>query len=279
MQRQLGSDELRRVNDALMRRLADAKEERRGTPKREMLDDPAISTLVNTLTLVNQALITTVIAKDSKSRLCRHGSSTEELYSAALTGYGSIGGVMNAILEYDYRASGVGAFSSYLTRAITFALRPTRKQGKTYRRVETRTKTLGHSDESGAGQSWVDRTTPRPETTAVNRELLEVVQRVIPHLPTAQQRLTAAWIIDHILTTGELPIAREVAQMQRPRVSRERGRQILEATVDSIRRQIEADYPQLAEQGLNGWEEFKRAFARPNANDRRAASGKNLAGR
>ena len=67
-------------------------------------------------------------------------------------------------------------------------------------------------------------------------------------------------MIDRILTTGELPMAREAAQMQRPPVSRERGRQIMEATVDSIRRQIEADYPQLAEQGVNGWEEFKKAF-------------------
>ena len=57
-------------------------------------------------------------------------------------------------------------------------------------------------------------------------------------------------------------MAREAAQMQRPRVSRERGRQIMEATVDSIRRQIEADYPQLAEQGLKGWHEFKEAFSR-----------------
>ena len=34
----------------------------------------------------------------------------------------------------------------------------------------------------------------------------------------------------------------------------------MEATVDSIRRRIEAEYPQLAEQGINGWEEFKAAF-------------------
>ncbi len=55
--------------------------------------------------------------------------------------------------------------------------------------------------------------------------------------------------------------------MQRPPVSNERGRQIMEATVDSIRRQIEADYPQLAEQGVNGWEEFKKAFRRASRTD------------
>jgi hypothetical protein len=36
----------------------------------------------------------------------------------------------------------------------------------------------------------------------------------------------------------------------------------MEATVNSIRRQIEADYPQLAADGLNGWEDFKKAFDR-----------------
>jgi hypothetical protein len=71
-------------------------------------------------------------------------------------------------------------------------------------------------------------------------------------------------MVKRILTTGELPIAREAARIQRPRVSRERGRQIMEATVNSIRCQIEADYPQLAEGGINGWEEFKRVFTRPS---------------
>ena len=60
-------------------------------------------------------------------------------------------------------------------------------------------------------------------------------------------------------------MAREAADCQRPRVSRERGPQILEATVDSIRQQIEADYPQLAAQGINGWESFKAAFSRTSA--------------
>ena len=89
-------------------------------------------------TLVNAAWITTVIAKNIKSRPCLHGSSTEELYSTALTGAGDVGGVMNAILEYDYRTAGVAAFSPYLAKAIANAFQPTRKQDRTYRRVETR---------------------------------------------------------------------------------------------------------------------------------------------
>jgi len=119
----------------------------------------------------------------------------------------------------------------------------------------------------------VDRTAPPPEAAAINHELLELVQSVIPRLPTAQQRDTAAWMIERMLTTGELPMAREAAEVQQPRVSRERGRQIMEATMDSIREQIEAEYPQLAGQGVNGWDHFKEAFAGQGRADSRSRTG------
>ena len=260
VQPHLDSGELRRVNEALLARLAEAKETRPGMTKKELLDDPAVSVLVNTLVLTNKAWIITVIARNINSRPHLRGSSVEELFSTALTGGGAVGGVMNAVLEYDYEACGVAAFSHYLARAVSNALLLTRKQDKAFRRVEARTGPLRDPDEKGAGRAWVDRTAPPPEAAAIKRELLEVVQSVIPRLPSPQQRRTAAWMIDRILTTGEWPMAHEVAQIQRPLVSRERGRQIMAATVDSIRRQIEAEYPQLAEQGVNGWEEFKAAF-------------------
>ncbi len=171
---------------------------------------------------------------------------------------------MNAILEYDYRVCGVAAFSHYLDRAVNNALQQTSKQAKTYKGVGARTHALRDPGEDGMKWDWVDRTQPPPEDAAINHDLLEVVQDVIPRLPTEQQRDTAAWMMERILATGELPMAREAAQIQHPRVSRERGRQIMEATMDSIRRQIEADYPQLAEQGINGWEQFKEALGRQN---------------
>ena len=199
-----------------------------------------------------------------------------ELFSTALTGEGVVGGVINAILAYDYPRHGVRAFSAYLGRAATNALSPTPKQKRIYRRVEARLRSLDDHAEDRSRRDWVDRAAPRSETVAINRELLDVVRSVIPRLPTEQQRETAAWMIDRILNSGELPMAREAAQIQKPRVSRERGRQIMEATVDSIRRQIEEDYPQLAAQGINGWEEFRRAFNRTTAyarNDSTAKAG------
>jgi hypothetical protein len=264
VQRQLGSAELRRINDALLARLAQAKQAHGGTPKRELLDDPGISSLVNTLALVNQAWITTVISRNIRGRKHLHGFSPEELYSTALTGAGAVGGVMNAILQYDYNSCGVDAFTHYLAKAITNALLPTPKEKMTYRRVNSRMRSIQKHEEDRAEQSWVDRTTPPPEAVALNRELIEIVQSVIPRLPTAQQRVTARWMIDRILNTGELPMAREAAKLQWTPVSRERGRQIMEKTIDSIRRKIEEEYPQLAEQGVNGWEEFRKAFDRPS---------------
>lgn len=279
VQRQLGSNELRRVNDALLARLSQAKKAHLRTPKKELLDDPGISTLVNTLALVNHSWIATVIARNIRSRPHLHGFTTDELYSTALTGAGEVGGVMSAILQYDYNTSGVDAFTHYLSRAITNALAPTPKEKKTYRRVDSRTRPIHRHDQDGPQPGWVDRTARPPEAVAINRELIDIVRSVIPNLPTAQQRDTAAWMIDRIIDTGELPMAREAARIQRPRVSRERGRQIMEKTIDSIRRQIEEDYPQLAEQGINGWEQFKSAFMRTNDADRHARTSNGRAGR
>ena len=124
--------------------------------------------------------------------------------------------MMNAILEYDYRASGVAAFSHYLARAINNALMPTRKQDRAYRRVEARTGRLRSRRRGGGTEpGWIERR-PAPEAAAIDHELLEVVQSVIPRLPSPSSAGRAAWMIDRILTTGEWPMAREVAQLTAP---------------------------------------------------------------
>ena len=69
-------------------------------------------------------------------------------------------------------------------------------------RVESRLRRIHKRDEDRPEPSWVDRTAPRPEAAAINHELLEIVQGVIPDLPTEQQRNTAAWMIERILNAG-----------------------------------------------------------------------------
>jgi hypothetical protein len=267
LQKSLTGEDCRRINDALLSQLAAAREARgAATPKKALLDDPYVSTLVNTLLLVNDAWLRTVIGQNIRRHPRLQRSSVEELYSAAVAGpassNGSVSGVMNAILTYDYRRYGVRAFTQYLASAISNALQPTPKQRMTYRRVYARMVPMQGRDEDRTGRQWVDRLAKRPETALINRELLEVLQDVIAYLPKEQQRVTANLVIAHILATGEMPTAREIAAAQQPQVSRERGRVLFMETVNGIRRLIEERYPQLAEQGVNGWEEFRRAFDR-----------------
>jgi hypothetical protein len=233
-----------------------------------LLDDPYISTLVNSLLLVNDAWLRIVIGHNIRRYPHLQRSSVEELYSVAVAGPassdGAVTGAMNAILTYDYRQCGVRAFTHYLAGAITNALQPTPKQRMTYRRVYARMMPMQGRDEDGPGHQWVDRQAKRPETAPINHELLEVLQDVIAYLPKEQHRFTANWVIAHILSTGEMPTAREIAAAQHPQVSRERGRVIFTETINGIRHLIEERYPQLAEQGVNGWEEFRKAFDRPS---------------
>jgi hypothetical protein len=249
----------------LLARLAEAKKTRKRMTKTELLQNPRVSALVNELILNNEAWIATCIARNIRRHRHLHGSTITELYSTALVGKsaeeGTVSGVMNAILAYDYSRLGTAAFTQYLYMAIHNALQPTATQKKTYQRVYSRMRAEPLAE---AELGCRDRRQKSPPADAIDHDLLEVVQSVIPRLPTPQQRDTAAWMMKRILTTGELPIPREAAQKQRPRVSRERGRQILEATVNSIRRLIVEDYPQLAEGGINGWEDFKKAFKRPS---------------
>jgi hypothetical protein len=254
---------IRAGNDALLALLAEAKKTCTRMTKAEMLQSPRVSALVNKLISNNEAWIATCIARNIRRHRHLHAATVQELYSTALVGKsaedGTVSGAMNAILTYDYQRFGTAAFTHYLHQAIHNALQPTATQKKTHKGIYARMRPEPLAE---AELGCRDRRQKSPPADAIDRDLLAVVQSVIPRLPTPQQRDTAAWMMKHILSTGELPIAREAAQRQRPRVSRERGRQIMEATVNSIRRQIEADYPQLAEDGLNGWETFKKAFDR-----------------
>ena len=182
---------------------------------------------------------------------------------AAVTGAGSVGGVMNAILEYRYADLGVAAFSPYLARAVTNALHPANMQTKTGRELERRMAALALPEDCKDAVRWVDRSAPAPEAKAIESDLLKVVKRVIPRLPTAQQRMTAKWMIAQILNTGALPVSGDVARIQQPPLSRQRGSQIMKATVENLSQMIEADCPQLAEHGIHGWEDFQRAFDPP----------------
>ena len=128
----------KQVNDLLLQKLVKAKNAYESKSNTELLDVPAVSTLVNTLIIVNEPWITKAIARTIRQQPQLLRSSVEELHSTALTGnstqQGTVGGVMNAILEYDYPKYGVSSFTPYLARTISNTLQPTSHQKKAYQR-------------------------------------------------------------------------------------------------------------------------------------------------
>ena len=262
-------------NAALLAQLAEAKSRHANVPKRELLRDPEISALVNTLLLVNEGWVRTVIRRNIARRPHLRGASVDELYTPAIAGKdntsnGTVDGAMGAILGYDYGKHGIKPFSRYLEGAINNALQQLPRQQEAYRQIDSRIERIDERGDEGEAREFVDSLAAKPDTEAANRELLEVVRSVIPRLPSAQQRFTAGYVIDRILATGERPSLEEVAQAQSEvqgnPVTPTRALQILKETVESIRRRIVADYPQLAQAGVGGWEEFKEVFPRAGYN-------------
>jgi hypothetical protein len=211
----------------------------------------------------NEAWIATCIRRNIRRHRHLHGYTVGELYSTALFGQstadGTVSGVMSAILKYDYPRFGTAAFTHYLSQAIHNALQPTATQKKAYQRVYSRVRPEPLAE---AEPGCADRRQKSPPADAIDHELLEVVRGVIPRLPKPRQRATAAWMVEHILATGERPTTLDMARMQG--VTHQRASQIMEETVNSLGRQIAADYPQLAEGGVGGWKEFKTVFTRPS---------------
>jgi hypothetical protein len=252
------------VNDALLARLAEAKENHAPVEQgKDMLRDSRISTLVNTLVLVNEGLLHNVITKAKEQKPHLQHYSAEELYALALAGRDSqqadVHGMMGAILHYDYRKYGVHAFTTYLTRAIDNSLHQTLKQQKNYQRIDSRTRRIPDDAEP----QWIDRNAESPEAAAINHELLEVVRSVLPRLHR-QQRITAEFIIGRILETGKRPTFVEIARdaYETP-VSKQRAAQVMIETMNNLERAIQEKYPQLAEEGVNGWKEFRKVIKPP----------------
>jgi hypothetical protein len=259
----LDSGEIRSRNDALLAQLDEAKMTQKPMTQAELLQQPRVSALVNELIANNEAWIATCIRRNIRRHRHLRGFTVEELYSTALFGQsvadGTVSGVMNAILKYDYPRFGTTNFTHYLSQAIHNALQPTAAQKKAYQRVYSR---MRQEPLAEAEPGCADRRQKSPPVDAIDHELLAVVQSVIPRLPKPRQRSTAAWMVEHILATGERPTTLEMARVQG--VTHQRASQIMEETINSLRRQIAADYPQLAEDGVGGWEEFKKVFTRPS---------------
>jgi hypothetical protein len=241
----LTASERSELNGALLARLDAAKKAQGPVGQRkELLQDPAISLLVNTLLVVNEPWV------ENRVRAFSRGRDFDEMKSLALTGGGGetadVRGVMGAILEYDYQLSGVAAFSRYLAQAIRNALFAPRE--------ETRSTSLPRAD-----KGWRDRRQRRPENVAIDAELLAVLRQAIEELPP-RNRDVARFMVEYIERTGERPTAREVGESRTPPVTKQMGEILMKQTIDRLKEQVEATHPQLARDGVGGWDEFKKVF-------------------
>jgi hypothetical protein len=249
-----------RTND-LLEQLDAAKKAYQG-PRgklKDMLGDPAISGLVNEIILENRAWIRSAVAFTKRNLHLKE--TPDELFSQALIGHGEVGtdagGVMGAILLFDYATYSGRTFHSMLRTAIRNALIPTVKQQKNERGVHART---GQADDEGQeNQAFIDNRERSPVAIAEDHDAVRALRDAVAHLP-GSRKWVGNFIINHILEHGEKPTVEAIAQAHVPPVSKERGAQLARDTLDRLRDVIQEHFPQLAEDGVNGWEGYKEAF-------------------
>ena len=250
------SEERISVNNALLAKLDAAKLRFSGRIlyQRDWLQDPYINTLVNVLVIINEPWLTTVL-KHNHSRP-RHYEDREELKSVALTGRGeNAQGMIGAILQYDFQRCGGRAFTSYLARAITNSLIDSPRQQNNAKLIDGR---MMHPTEDEP-EPWFDRREHDPSEGASNHDLMEVLRHAIRRIPK-ERRPIAEFIVCHILETGERPTLEQIGHAHVPPLTRERAKQLTVDTLAKIKRQVEIIAPQLAKDGVNGWDEFQQAI-------------------
>jgi hypothetical protein len=244
------------TNAELLERLHEAKLSHGGfNQHKELLQDPEISELAFRLAEANKRWITTCVRKEKKNHGYR--DSDEELESLALTGNGGdksdVQGVLGAILQYDYGEYGTSSFTPYLARAIHNALMPRERQE---READA---TVPLDGRSFVGESWVDRHQREAREVAIDQELLGKLEEAIEALPT-RNRETARFIVGFIVEHGQLPTGREIGEARVPPVSKQMGDILRKETVAMLKEELERRNPQLAREGIGGWDELKEAF-------------------
>jgi DNA-directed RNA polymerase specialized sigma24 family protein len=256
----LRPEERTQLNEALLLLLAEEKARLlpAGRSYQDLLrdKDSRASILVNALVLLNEGLLREVAARVQKR--WHLPGRPDELLSTALTGrpsaHGKVHGMMGAILHYDLAAYGPEAFGTYLTLAMANAFKPNSRERRN-RAAERERR------EAADERRWVDRLGPPPEQRAQDDELLQAVQASIQALPAARSRALLEYVVGRALATGRRPRLEEIGGVLG--VSTERARQLSVRAFDELRQQLAQHYPQLAADGVNGWDQFQRLLAGP----------------
>ncbi len=215
--------------------------------RRQLLHDPAVSGIVNEIVLVNEPWIRRCI-QSTRHRLGIRDSADELLSKVLTGGYANgneVGGVLAAILNYDTERGHSETFPSYLCTAINREFSFTEREKRQRRALGSKTSSLDHfrEDVGDHSKAWTDRASPDPSRKVINENLVEVVRDAARHLP-ANRRPVAEMMIDRMLEEGSWPTHEEVGKLLG--VTRERGRQVGNDTVERLCAAILENYPQLA---------------------------------
>jgi hypothetical protein len=241
--------------EELLARLDDARRAAGAVGQhRELLNDPEVSRLAYQLVEVNQPWIDACVRREKRNLGLR--ASHEELVSLALTGGGNadVHGVLGAILHYDVERFGTRSFTRYLGRAIHNALAP--RPGHERPALSL---SFPLPVRHGNPRAWADRHQRQPREIAIDAELLQILHEVIEKLPE-RNRDAATYILEYVQATGERPTGREVGQSRNPPVSKQAGETLMKQTMERLKEKIEQRHPQLAQQGVGGWEQFSAVF-------------------
>jgi hypothetical protein len=241
------------ANDALLARLDEAKRFADGN-RRELLKDTVVRALVGDLLTRNRPWILSRV-RHEKIRM-RLRDSVEDLEAQAVVGRGDVGGLLGAVLRYDYPEYGAAGFTPYLKKVIHNALVQTPKQ---LRRQE-RERPL---DDDQDGKSWTARCEksrqPRPEQVAISRELLGVIDAAAERLP-ANRRWVAKFVLEFTKDNARAPTGAEVGEQIGAK--KQWGDQLLIDTFEKLQVEIGEMCPDLAKGGIGGLAEFRKVFGK-----------------
>lgn len=261
----LTTQERNEANDALLRKLDFAKKAAGPhTQHKQLLADPYISDLANTLLILNTPWIVRTIGGSRKHLRLR--DTSEELFSLAAMGDRSaqadVGGAYGVILSYDYdRIGDASALTQCLQTGIRRAFLPNHKDAR-----KNHVEVLMNGEAEEAFARCRDHRERNPAAIALDNDLLDAIRVAIRKMPE-KRREAASFIFDRLLETGEMPTQEEVASRFTQKAdgvpaSRARGGQIVQDVMTRLTANLKEICPQLDE--IGGWREIKAAFRKTN---------------
>ncbi len=259
-EKKLTSEQRKRANDALLRKLDILKKAHvDGEPWKKLLNDEYTSALVNSLVLINVPWM--MMTLGGVKRGLHIKDSVEEMIGRAVAGRnsldGDVSGMIGAILKYDYDKYGVDTFTSYLMTAMQNSFKASAREKHIRDVIEAKTLFTGGEDEPQWTKQVMDTVMPTAHEIAINDELMSVLKELIAKLPEQESKIFGH-TVQRILATGHRPLYEDVGNVVG--VTRQRVNDVMHSAIKHIHELMIVHYPQLAAENGSGWKEFKKQF-------------------